>query len=168
MIPLVILGVGIFLVIASKAGAMQISKLATAYVNGMPQEIQISSIGNGLFLRSDAAHAWLLMREAAEKENIFIVVDGPNAAFRTSTQQAQVLAERGSYGSGGYAAKIGFSPHQRGDAIDISHVNPWSGAQYMPEVRAWLLTNGPKFGWHNIGNQFKTPEPWHFEYRSTT
>lgn len=168
MVELGLLAVGLLAVLfaTKKAGTMK----ATAYFNGQPQEIEIKSIGSGLYLQADAANAFNQMSSDALSEGFGIIPSGHRSAFRTQEMQIELLRELGRYGDTssngepGYAAAAGYSPHQKGAAVDLANVNPW-GLNYLPEVRAWLLRNGPKYGWHNTGASFKTPEPWHFEWR---
>src|SRR5262249_16328553 len=56
---------------------------ATAYVKGKATQIQLSSVGNGFYLRSDAAAAFLKMRDAARNDGINLTI---TSAFRTYAQ----------------------------------------------------------------------------------
>lgn len=77
----------------------------------------------------------------------------------------QVESKR-RYGS--YAAIPGTSVHGWGKAIDINRDIAREGS----ETHAWLVRNGPTFGWHwpewasNWDPRDGEHEPWHFEHPS--
>jgi hypothetical protein len=72
----------------------------TGYLGGSPRQIQLAPIGNGFYLRQDAATAFLQMAGAARRAGITLTV---NSAFRTYEQQ-QALYDRHRAGQGAQAA----------------------------------------------------------------
>ena len=140
-------------------------KSAQGYVNGEPVTLIVASIGSGLYLRADAAAAFLAMRAAcftSIQKNVS--PSGPNSAFRTPEQQAFLVNELGAYSETGLAAAVGRSPHQAGIAIDLACLDP-AKSNYDSQLANWLVTNCHAFGWNNRGDTFKKKEPWHYEFR---
>lgn len=142
------------------------AKKAMAYANGKPiGEIELGSIGGGLYLRADVATKWNALVAAAKAAGIVIKPSGAAAAFRFQEDQERMLRERGAYGSGGFAAKLGFSPHQAGYAVDVANMNP-AVASFDPKARAWMDANASRFDFWNAGATFSTKEPWHWEHKT--
>ncbi len=125
------------------------SRKTWGYSAGNPTEIELSSIGRGFMLRTDAAKAFLRMYAAAAKEGEILSV---NSAFRSMTEQTD-LYNRYLAGTGNLAAPPGFSNHQSGIAVDI-HVDS--------NISNWLDRNAASFGFRRTVSS----EPWHWEYRS--
>lgn len=137
--------------------------IGTGYKAGKPFEVRLKSIGNGQFLEEHAADAWLAMVAAARAEGLDLQTSGSGAAFRSPEQQQDLLGTRGAYGAGGYAAQVGFSPHQSGCAVDVANVSPGT-SNFDSALSQWLSGNCGRFGWSRVGLSFKTVEPWHLEY----
>jgi LAS superfamily LD-carboxypeptidase LdcB len=123
----------------------------TGYVNGVPRQITVSSIGGGKELRSDAAAAFNRMSAAARSAGVNLTV---NSAFRTMEQQ-RALYQAYLNGTGNLAAKPGYSNHQGGIALDIN-VGGTGTATYR-----WLAANASRFGFQRT----VPSEPWHWEFR---
>lgn len=140
------------------AGVLMTRKqTATGYVAGLPVTLELDSIGNGVMLRSDAAAAWLALASAAEQAGHSLTPSGPRAGFRTSEQQTQLVDELGSYNDGvGLAAAVNTSKHQAGIALDVHWDSEFA--------RQWLMTNAHRWYWNNVGDSWKRPEVWHYEY----
>lgn len=81
-------------------------------------------------------------------------------AYRDYDTQVRMRAALGTV-----AAVPGTSPHGYGKAIDVPELPceyGWSSPQ-----RAWLLANGPSFGWEQPAWALQNgsgPEYWHYEY----
>lgn len=124
----------------------------TGYVNGSPRRIQVSSVGNGKVLRSDAAQRFNQMKAAARRAGVSLsVVSG----FRTMAQQRSLYAAYRA-GRGNLAARPGYSNHQGGTAADISTPGGYSGRTFK-----WLQRNARAYGFVNDVRG----EPWHWTYK---
>lgn len=132
------------------------ARTVLAYVGGEAQKIRLGAIGDGFFLREDAAAAFNRMLWAAREAGVDLQVD---SAFRTWDEQDS-LYDKFLAGTGNLAAKPGFSNHQSGIAVDII-----VGASFDSPTYRWLAANAPTFGFINTGATFKTQkEPWHWEF----
>lgn len=106
-------------------------------------------------LRADAAVS------LAEFNQAFVARFGADlclsSGYRSLAQQRAVKAQKG-----GLAAAPGKSNHGWGLAVDLCS-SQTSGAKW-----AWILDNGPTFGWENPGWAKRGGsgpfEPWHWEY----
>ncbi|MDQ3262805.1 MAG: D-alanyl-D-alanine carboxypeptidase family protein [Myxococcota bacterium] len=125
-------------------------KTVTAYVNGSPQQIAVVSVGNGAYLRDDAAKAWQAMQTAASRDGINL---SATSGFRSMAEQQSLYAQYQN-GTGNLAAQPGYSNHQNGIAMDIGGV----GGRGTAEDR-WLLSNAQRFGFQNLPSEF-----WHYDY----
>ncbi len=137
--------------------------IGTGYKAGKPYELRLKSIGNGQFLEERAADAWLAMVAAARAEGLDLHTSGSGSAFRSPEQQLELLGSRGAYGAGGYAAKVGYSPHQTGCAVDVANVSPGT-SNFDSALSKWISDNCGRFGWARVGLSFSTVEPWHLEF----
>jgi LAS superfamily LD-carboxypeptidase LdcB len=124
----------------------------TGYVNGSPRRITISSVGNGKYMRSDAAASFNKMKAAARRAGINLsVVSG----FRTMAQQRALYAAYRA-GRGNLAARPGYSNHQGGTASDISVPGGYGSRTYN-----WLKNHARAYGFVNDVRG----EPWHWTYK---
>lgn len=123
----------------------------TGYVNGVPRRFNVSAIGNGKVLRSDAAQKFNQMKAAARRAGVTL---SPVSGFRTMAQQRALYAAYRA-GRGNLAARPGYSNHQGGISVDVS-TNGYSSATYK-----WLARHGRAYG---FVNDVRT-EPWHWTYR---
>lgn len=121
-----------------------------AYVNGQPRTITVVPVGNGQYLRADAARAWQRMQEAARAVGINL---SATSGFRTMEQQ-QELYRRYLNGTGNLAARPGYSNHQNGIAMDIGGVGGRGTA-----ADRWLRANAARFGFRNLPSEY-----WHYDY----
>ncbi len=148
-----------------KAEGTNAYKLYVAnYRNGRINTSQLKLINRGAHrLYKDAAEKFIAMSNAAKAVGINLDV---RESYRPLTVQAQLVAEKGLYGSTaprgsnqtqGLAARPGQSNHGWGLAVDISVPNGYQDAIYK-----WLQSNASTFGFENIPN-----EPWHWEYTVT-
>ena len=125
------------------------TKKVTAYVNGQPRTIRVTSVGNGAWLRPDAAKALKKMYAAASRAGISL---SSTSGFRTMAEQ-RVLWDR--FGRDPVrVARPGFSNHQNGIAMDIGGVGGRGTA-----ADRWLMSNAQRFGFKNYA-----PEFWHYDY----
>lgn len=123
------------------------SKQVTAYVNGQPRTISVVPVGNGQYLRGDAARAWERMQAAARADGINL---SATSGFRTMAEQQSLYAQYGSP----RAARPGYSNHQNGIAMDIGGVGGRGTA-----ADRWLLANASRFGFRNLPSEY-----WHYDY----
>jgi peptidoglycan hydrolase-like protein with peptidoglycan-binding domain len=122
------------------------------YVNGSARRIQVSSVGNGKVMRTDAAQKFNQMKAAARRAGINLSV---NSGFRTMAQQRSLYAAYKA-GRGNLAARPGYSNHQGGTASDISTPGGYSGRTYK-----WLARNARQYGFVNDVRG----EPWHWTFK---
>lgn len=127
-------------------------KKVTGYVNGKPQKMTVFPVGNGEYLRDDAAKAFKAMQRAAKKDGIQLT---PGSGFRTMEEQKK-LYQAYLNGTGNLAAKPGYSNHQGGVAMDISNVGGYGTRTYQ-----WLKENARRFGFVND----VSGEYWHWTYK---
>ena len=120
--------------------------------------MELLAIGLGLFLKVEAARAFIAMREAAEKDGITL---RPNTAFRTMEHQQELYAAYSS-GNGPLAAKPGYSNHQSGLSVDINRAPGDNKRTKKPDspIDLWLQANAAKYGFYNDVKS----EPWHYTY----
>lgn len=123
------------------------SRQVTAYVNGQSRSISVVPVGNGAYLRADAARAWQRMQDAARADGINL---SATSGFRTMAEQEALYAQYGSP----RAARPGYSNHQNGIAMDIGGVGGRGTA-----ADRWLLANGSRFGFRNLPSEF-----WHYDF----
>ena len=107
-------------------------------------------------LWTEAALTWLAMRAEFIADGGHpdeFVPGGPASSARSYEQQAALKREWAARGQPQKAATPGTSNHGWGIAVDCP----------FPRAQAWLLRNGPRFGWsHDEGA--RVGEPWHFRY----
>ncbi|MBL8916213.1 MAG: D-alanyl-D-alanine carboxypeptidase family protein [Archangium sp.] len=121
------------------------------YVNGSPRRIQIAPVGNGKYLRADAAARFNQMKAAARRAGVNLsVVSG----FRTMAQQRQLYAAYRA-GRGNLAARPGYSNHQGGLSADLN-----TGG-YNTRAYKWLKAHGRQYGFVNDVRG----EHWHWTFR---
>lgn len=131
--------------------------------------------GDYFVLETEAAKSFLDLVEAATKAKFKIVV---NSAFRTRKEQTQLRRKLGDL-----AARVGWSNHQSGTAVDIAgmmafvpehRINPKHfsrrcqsdfkgdvfGYECPTRLFWWMKKNAPKFGFYNTVED----EPWHWDY----
>lgn len=101
----------------------------------------------GKRLEQNTAIAFLKMKEAAEKDGIYLNI---TSGFRSNQEQTYLYSLYKS-GRGNKASVPGYSNHQNGKALDLS--NP-------PENVAWLRRNASKFNFYET----VSGEDWHWEY----
>lgn len=95
----------------------------------------------------------------AKKHGCSIVV---TSSFRTYAKQKQLLASRGAFGKGGYAAQPGTSPHEYGQAIDFTVIKNGKKLTISAANTPWVLSCLQKHNMKWGGDYRTTKEPWHF------
>lgn len=132
------------------------TKDVTGYENGKAFKLRVTSIGNGKYLRTDAAVQFTAMSTAANKDNITLY---PNTAFRTNEEQAALRAKWDG-GDGSRAALPGYSNHQGGISVDIST----KGKGKTGPIYLWLADNAATYGFTNDVSD----EPWHWTFTNAS
>jgi peptidoglycan hydrolase-like protein with peptidoglycan-binding domain len=128
------------------------TRRALGYVNGVPRKITVTPVGNGEFMRTDAARSFLKMQAAAKRAGVSL---SATSGFRTMAEQKRLYA-LWLAGKGNLAARPGFSNHQGGIAMDVGGVGGFSTRAY-----SWLSHNAKKFGFVNdVPGEF-----WHWTYK---
>ncbi|MEW5738230.1 MAG: M15 family metallopeptidase [Myxococcota bacterium] len=128
------------------------SKPALGYINGVPRHIRVTSVGDGEYLRTDAARAFLRMKAAAKRAGVSL---SATSGFRTMAEQ-KYLYNLYLSGRGNLAARPGYSNHQGGIAMDIGGVGGYGTRAYR-----WLSHHARRFGFVNDVRG----EYWHWTYR---
>jgi peptidoglycan hydrolase-like protein with peptidoglycan-binding domain len=136
----------------SNPGTPAGGKQVTAYVQGRPSTITVVPVGNGQYMRADAARNFKAMQEAARKAGVNL---SATSGFRSMEQQ-RVLYQKYLNGTGNLAAKPGYSNHQNGISMDIGGVGGYNTKAYN-----WLKNNANKYGFVNdVRGEF-----WHWTFK---
>jgi hypothetical protein len=135
---------------APTGGSVAGGKRVTAYVNGHAQSITVVPVGNGQFMRADAAAAFKRMEAGARAAGINL---SATSGFRSMAQQEE-LYRKFLNGTGNLAARPGFSNHQNGIAMDIGGIGG-RGTQ----ADHWLRANAARYGFRNLPSEF-----WHYDF----
>lgn len=144
-------------------------RLVIAFKAGVPYPLLVKDVGNGAYLRSDAAQAFLWMADEARAAGIPLAA---GSAFRSMAEQSYLwsLSVTGKYkdktGKNVPVAFPGTSNHQQAVTVDIT-----DGVQrgfdrdlwYASALFKWMLAHAPKFGWSWAEGK-KINEPWHWNY----
>lgn len=137
---------------AAKLRQVTTKKRTLGYVNGSARRITVTPVGNGKYMRTDAARSWLKLQAAAKRAGVSLSV---TSGFRTMAEQKRLYALYLS-GRGNLAARPGYSNHQGGISIDVGGVN-----SYGTRAFAWLSKNARKYGFVNdVGGEY-----WHWTYK---
>jgi hypothetical protein len=127
-------------------------KQVTAYVQGRPSTITVQPVGNGQYMRADAARNFKSMQAAAAQAGVNL---SATSGFRTMAQQ-QALYQKYLNGTGNLAAKPGYSNHQNGISMDVGGVGGYNTKAYN-----WLKNNASKYGFQNDVRG----EYWHWTFK---
>ncbi|MDY7232740.1 M15 family metallopeptidase [Hyalangium rubrum] len=136
----------------SNPGTPAGSKQVTAYVQGKPSTITVVPVGNGKYMRADAAKNFMAMQKAAKAAGINLTA---TSGFRSMEEQ-KVLYQKYLNGTGNLAAKPGYSNHQNGISMDIGGIGGYNTKAYN-----WLKNNAAKYGFKND----VAGEHWHWTYK---
>lgn len=142
--------------------------------------VELTDVGGGWRLQSDAAVAYLAMKEAAAKDGITLT---PVSAYRSHEKQTsnynRAIQEELAKGATqeealartqAFYAIPGTSEHEAGLAIDL---NSLSQNFEQTETYEWLMANCTRFGFILRYEKDTTPitgiafEPWHYRYVGT-
>lgn len=131
---------------------LNIKKRTHGYVNGVARNITVSPVGDGEFMRTDAARSFLKMKAAAKRAGISL---SATSGFRTMAEQKHLYA-LWQAGRGNLAARPGFSNHQSGISMDVGNVGGFGTRAYN-----WLSSNAKRYGFVNdVPGEF-----WHWTYK---
>ena len=138
-----------------------------------PKDLQ--PMGDGYYLRAEAAEAYREMTQAAAKENLPFQL---KSAFRSyATQQTlynNSVSRLGQAEGEKVSARPGFSEHQTGLALDVTQPTGdygLSSASFEKTSQyAWICQHAHEYGFIQRYPQEKTDitgfifEPWHYRY----
>ena len=142
---------------------------AAGYVAGKKQPITLWSVGDGHFMRADAAAYFLAMRQAAQDAGIALVV---NSSFRSMEKQTALYSKyqadladfvrKSRPTKPAPVARPGYSNHQSGVAVDINRAPGDNSATPEPDspIDKWLAANAARYGFKRT----VASEPWHWEF----
>ncbi len=131
-------------------------------VIGNSGPMMVKSVGNGGYMRPDAADAFNAMAADAAADGVTILA---GSAFRSVLEQAVLyaayLARAMRYPK---VAEPGKSNHGNGTAIDIA-MSQGVSVQFGTAAFSWLTANAWKYGFNwNEARSMKEPEPWHWGF----
>jgi len=126
---------------------------------------------NGLAINKETYEAYLLMKNAIEKENMTIRII---SAYRSYDYQNNLYNNYLKYEKQSivdtYSARAGYSEHHTGLAIDIDNNKLNYNKFYMTKEFIWMQENAYKYGFilrYPKGKENITGysyEPWHYRY----
>lgn len=138
---------------------------ALGYQSGKTVKIQVVTV-DGLLIEKNTAYDYLLMRRAATKAGISLLI---TSAYRSNDQQTRIYNQRYTNGvlnavgrKKGEAARPGYSNHQMGKALDIKvglTVADLAAGSHTPTY-LWLTSNAHLYGFVNSVPK----EPWHWSH----
>lgn len=138
------------------------SPTVVGYENGHRIDIEVASLPGKdydqkpLYLRKDAAEAFLALQEAANKDGVYLHVF---AAYRTHAQQSTLYR----LDHAGLVAAPGHSSHEAGLAVDIDSLCRVTDDGCEPTAYYfWMQKNAARFRFYRE----RSDERWHFTYRS--
>jgi len=126
-------------------------EMSTISNGELPQDT-LSKISDGHFLNHEASTAYKRMEEAARRDGIIWNITD---SYRTLQRQKDLVARKGLYSEGGFAAEPGKSNHGWGSAVDLS-------VKQGDAAHTWLINNASKYGFTTISR-----EPWHWEHKES-
>jgi len=124
-----------------------------------PAKDLVTLKGSSLRLRKEAYRAWLLLKQQAIQQNIYLSI---SYAYRALSAQRQLYNKLGPT----QAEKAGYSEHHLGTAVDLVGVTSRS------KTFRWLLKYAIPLGWvpsyyYRSKSRF-IKEPWHWRYVGKT
>lgn len=124
--------------------------------NGYLAPSELTSIGNGLFLRTDAAKSFLSMAADAESDGVQINWPGIASAYRPWVMQLDMRVHPDIYGiNPNMHALPGLpSSHGTGLARDVPFGAP----------NDWMIANAARFGWTRPERTLKLNDLNHWEF----
>ncbi len=143
----------------SSKGILDVLGLSKTVI-GNSGPMLVAPVGNGQFMRVDAAEAFNRMIDAAARDGITLLA---GSAFRSVAQQAALYA---AYVARAFTyptvAQPGKSNHGNGTANDIA-VAPGVSVHFDTPAFAWLTANAGMFGF-SWDEGRRVNEPWHWRY----
>lgn len=120
----------------------------------------VASVGDGQYMRPDAAGAFNAMKELAAQQGITLLA---GSAFRSVPEQALLYAQYvARLFSPPTVAKPGTSNHGNGTAVDVADA-PGRSLTYASPAFAWMKANAGDFDF-SWDEGAKVNEPWHWRY----
>ncbi len=124
--------------------------------------LMVKKVGNGGYMRPDAADAFNAMAAAAAQDGVTLVA---GSAFRSIPEQLLLYLE---YVARGFnypmVAKPGTSNHGNGTAVDVGGA-PGTKLDFASSGFRWLTANAATYGFNwDEARRMKEPEPWHWGY----
>lgn len=150
-----------FTLAAAGAGLVGLS-LLTGYkpVVGNNGLMMVKSVGNGGFMRPDAADSFNAMAAAAAAAGVTLLA---GSAFRSIPEQTVLYAQYvARFFSAPTVAKPGTSNHGNGTAVDVASA-PNVSVSYGSSAYRWLSNNAGRFGF-SWDEGSKVNEPWHWRF----
>lgn len=147
--------------------AVPASRIVTGYRAGVAYQMTVVPVGNGRFLRADAADAWLTLQAAAAGAGFILFA---RSGWRSNEEQVEL---RGRYeaaladpelaqdGRHNFAMKAGYSPHQAGTDVDIGGLGGYGTPAYR-----WLEANARGFGFSHDVSGAAASEYWHWGFHA--
>jgi hypothetical protein len=120
--------------------------------NGRLDPVVLGGVGQGLFLRKDAAESFNAMRAHVQKQTGYVLT--LNAAYRTYGKQVSLYDDYRA-GVGNLAAFPGTSNHGWGMAVDLH--DPYTARRHLDAY-------GAPFGWSKTWSDAQR-EVWHICFR---
>lgn len=135
----------------------------------------LTDVGNGQQMRSEAADAFHTMQRDAEKAGYTITAESGYRSY--DLQKTAYDSEVSSYGAtyaDNESARPGYSEHQTGFAVDIESLNCAEDCFGGTEASKWVLKNASNYGFIQRYPPSKQDitgyrnEVWHFRYVGKT
>ena len=139
----------------------------------IPEEPRLETFsdeGQPFLLGPEAADAWKIMKQAAERDGIHLYIV---SAFRSVARQTEIIENKRSRGIPdaeifNVSAPAGYSEHHSGRAIDLNTTGcpELEGDFENTAAFQWLTENAARFGFHLSyprNNSYGIAyEPWHW------
>ncbi len=152
-LPLILAGGG-----AALVGLSLFSEYKLVLGNTGP--LMVKSVGNGGYMRSDAADAFNAMVAAAAQDGVRLLA---GSAFRSVPEQTLLyLAYAARLFAPPTVAKPGTSNHGNGTAVDVASA-PTVSLSYGSSGYQWLMANAEGYGF-SWDEGRKVNEPWHWRF----
>lgn len=128
--------------------------------NGFLTDAELAPIGNGLFLRNDAAAAWALSRADAAKDGINIQTAAIASAYRPWAMQLDMRKNPQKYGINPNLGGLPGLPsrHGLGNCRDVPFGAP----------NNWMIEHGAERGWHRPAATMAINDLNHWEFTPGT
>ncbi len=129
-------------------------------VLGNTGPLLVKKVGDGQYMRPDAADSFNAMVEAAAQDGVRLLA---GSAFRSIPEQTLLyLAYVARAFTAPTVAKPGTSNHGNGTAVDVASA-PGVSLSYGSAGYQWLVANASRFGF-SWDEGSKVDEPWHWRF----